>query len=144
MLKVWTQYEYNAALNTSGFYDLGTGDFRNVNFNGRNRVRIGPQSMLGHHVRLGQDCEIGEHCDIGHHFRAGANLQIGKRCRFGRDARTFDAVFEEASRLAASSESSDAQVREGRQLLAALHYVRTQFEWLAPEMQCAAQVAMNI
>ena len=86
-MKVWTQEEYDAVrTDMNGAYNLGSGNFKGIDFRGRHKVVIGPQSMLGDDVRLGVGCEIGERSDIGDRFSDGGNLKVGKHCHFGEDA----------------------------------------------------------
>jgi len=86
-MKRWTQIEYDQAKpELTGRRELGTGDFRGVDFRGKHNVIIGPGSMLGDDVHLGVGCEIGARCSIGARFRDEGNLKVGKHCHFGEHA----------------------------------------------------------
>lgn len=85
-MKIFTQEEFERAGQASGVIKLESGDFRQVDFKGRNRVVIGPHSILGDHAHLGIQCEIGHHTDIGRDFKAEGFLQTGAYCRFGEGA----------------------------------------------------------
>ncbi|MBQ7887306.1 MAG: hypothetical protein IJ313_10485 [Clostridia bacterium] len=86
-MKVWTQAEYDSAKSDlNGIVDLGQGDFREIDFRGRHRVHVGPNSMIGNGARMGVGCEIGEGSEIGDHFRDEGRLKVGKNCHFGEYA----------------------------------------------------------
>ena len=83
-MKVWTQAMFDAAgASNDGSLNLGTGDFRAVNFGGKHRVVIGPHSILGNDVQLGAHCEIGHHSEVGRGFESGLFLNVGEHVRFG-------------------------------------------------------------
>lgn len=87
-MKKWTQMEYDQTGKNSmtGFYELGTGDFRTVsNFSGRHRVEIGEGSLMGSDVVLGEFCRIGDNVvQEGTGFELGAMAAIGRNCTFGK------------------------------------------------------------
>ena len=85
-MKIWTQYDYDDAARTERGVVLETGDFRAVDFKGRNALVIGAGSIIGNNAHMGMNCEIGERCDIGENAVIGAYSQIGQHCHFGRNA----------------------------------------------------------
>lgn len=86
-MKKWTQAEYDEIKGSlSGFIELGSGDFRAVNFKHRCRVEIGENSILGDDVDLGEFTKIGAHTEVGDRCRLGAFSTIGDRCTFGETA----------------------------------------------------------
>lgn len=86
-MKKWTQTELDAQrADLGGVLDLGTGDFRGCQFYGRSRVVIGPHSLLGEGVQLGDVCTIREGCTIGAGFSSRQFLHIGENCHFGEGA----------------------------------------------------------
>lgn len=85
-MRRWTQADYDALKRTENGYELGSGDFRKIDFKGRHDVIIGPHSLLGDNVRLGVGCRIGDHTDIGAQFEDQGRLVVGEHCHFGEHA----------------------------------------------------------
>lgn len=85
-MKKWAQDELDKATTQGGAVYLGSGDFTAVDFRGRNNIHIGRHSLLGDHVRLGDNCEVERYSMAGDDFRMGRCGDIGEACHFGRDA----------------------------------------------------------
>lgn len=86
-MKKWTQQELDALeCGLDGIIRTGTGDFSDCNFFGRNRVIIGPNSILGQGTKLGASCKLGEGCTVGGGFGSREFLSVGENCHFGEDA----------------------------------------------------------
>ncbi len=86
-MKKWTQEELDALeCGIDGIIRTGTGDFSACNFYGRNRVIIGPDSILAPGTQLGASCKLGEGCIVGGGFGSRDFLSVGEHCHFGEDA----------------------------------------------------------
>lgn len=84
----WTQRRFDEArTGTRGWLNLGTGDFRAVDFGGASFLEIGEGSRLGPGVRLGEMVRIGRGSVIGEDCRIKGMATIGERCAFGEGAR---------------------------------------------------------
>lgn len=83
----WTQRRFDEArTGTRGWLNLGTGDFRAVDFGGASFLEIGEGSRLGPGVRLGEMVRIGRGSVIGEDCRIKGMATIGERCTFGEGA----------------------------------------------------------
>ena len=112
-MQVWTQAMFDAAsMGGDGTRNLGTGDFRAVEFGGKHRVVIGPHSILGDDVRLGGSCEIGHHTEIGKRFLGGRFLIVGAHVRFGERA----IVGQDAKIEGNCTFGHDCRIGEGSQI----------------------------
>lgn len=83
----WTQQRFDEArAGKRGWLNLGTGDFRSVDFGGASFLEIGEGSRLGTGVRLGEMVRIGRGSVIGEDCRIKGMATIGERCTFGEGA----------------------------------------------------------
>lgn len=83
----WTQRRFDEArTGTRGWLNLGTGDFRAVDFGGASYLEIGEGSRLGPGVRLGEIVRIGRGSVIGEDCRIKGMATIGECCSFGEGA----------------------------------------------------------